>query len=55
IFDLIVEYYGELPIWDKTRPQANKEVFKMSKCSFNRAIGNLYKKKIINIKLSCRK
>ncbi|WP_046044545.1 RNA-binding virulence regulatory protein CvfB [Staphylococcus epidermidis] len=49
IFDLLVEYDGELPFWDKSSPDAIKEVFNMSKGSFKRAIGHLYKKKIINI------
>lgn len=49
IFDLLVEYDGELPFWDKSSPEAIKEVFNMSKGSFKRAIGHLYKQKIINI------
>ncbi|ARB77821.1 MULTISPECIES: RNA-binding virulence regulatory protein CvfB [Staphylococcus] len=49
IFDLLVEYNGELPFWDKSSPEAIKEVFNMSKGSFKRAIGHLYKQKIINI------
>ncbi|GAA6823365.1 RNA-binding virulence regulatory protein CvfB [Helicobacter pylori] len=49
IFDLLVEYNGELPFWDKSSPEAIKEVFNMSKGSFKRAIGHLYKNKIINI------
>ena len=43
IFDLLVEYDGELPFWDKSNPEAIKEVFNMSKASFKRAIGRLYK------------
>lgn len=49
IFDLLVEYDGELPFWDKSSPEAIKEVFNMSKGSFKRAIGHLYKNKIIKI------
>ncbi|MBU7216272.1 RNA-binding virulence regulatory protein CvfB [Staphylococcus gallinarum] len=49
IFDLLVEYDGELPFWDKSSPEAIKEVFNMSKGAFKRAIGHLYKQKIINI------
>ncbi|MCG3398601.1 CvfB family protein [Staphylococcus massiliensis] len=49
IFDLLVEYDGELPFWDKSSPEAIKEVFNMSKGAFKRAIGHLYKHKIINI------
>ena len=33
----------------KSSPEAIKEVFNMSKGSFKRAIGHLYKHKIINI------
>jgi|SRR5699024_10820109 len=49
IFDLLVEYDGELPFSDKSSPEAIKEIFNMSKGSFKRAIGHLYKKKIITI------
>ena len=35
IFDLLVEYEGELPFWDKSSPEAIKEVFNMSKGSLN--------------------
>ncbi|BAS46153.1 hypothetical protein SSCHL_1373 [Staphylococcus schleiferi] len=49
IFNLLVEYEGELPFWDKSSPEAIKEVFNMSKGAFKRAIGHLYKKRIINI------
>ncbi|UXU51473.1 RNA-binding virulence regulatory protein CvfB [Staphylococcus arlettae] len=49
VFDLLVEYDGELPFWDKSSPAAIKEVFNMSKGAFKRAIGHLYKQKIINI------
>lgn len=49
IFDLLVEYDGELPFWDKSSPEAIKKVFNMSKGSFKRAIGHLYKQKMINI------
>ena len=49
IFDLLVEYDGELPFWDKSSPEAIKEVFNMSKGSFKRPIGHLNKNKIIKI------
>ncbi|ARJ51819.1 S1 RNA-binding domain-containing protein [Staphylococcus lutrae] len=49
IFDLLVEYDGTLPFWDKSSPEAIKEVFNMSKGSFKRAIGHLYKQRLINI------
>ena len=35
IFDLLVEYDGELPFWDKSSPEAIKEVFNMSKVHSN--------------------
>ena len=46
---VIIEYDGELPFWDKSDPEAIKEVFNMSKASFKRAIGRLYKQKLIVI------
>ena len=49
IINLLVEYEGELPFWDKSSPEAIKEVFHMSKGAFKRAIGHLYKKRMINI------
>lgn len=49
IFDLLVEYDGELPFWDKSSPEAIREVFNMSKGAFKRAIGHLYKHKLIQI------
>lgn len=49
IFQLLVEYDGTLPFWDKSSPEAIKEVFNMSKGAFKRAIGHLYKQRIINI------
>jgi predicted RNA-binding protein (virulence factor B family) len=52
IFDLLVEYDGELPFWDKSSPEAIKEVFNMSKGAFKRAIGHLYKKKLLTLKLA---
>ncbi len=48
-FDLLVEYDGELPFWTNQALKRLKEVFSMSKGSFKRAIGHLYKQKIINI------
>ncbi|MEJ7398420.1 RNA-binding protein, partial [Staphylococcus epidermidis] len=45
----LVEYDGELPFSDKSSPEAIKEIFNMSKGSFKRAIGHLYKNKIITI------
>ena len=34
-----------ITFWDKSSPDAIKEVFNMSKGSFKRAIGHLYKKR----------
>lgn len=40
---------GFLPLHDKSSPEEIEEELEMSKTSFKRAIGNLYKKKLINI------
>lgn len=49
IMAMLDEYDGELPFSDKSDPEAIKEVFNMSKGSFKRAIGKLYKNKQIKI------
>lgn len=49
ILTMLNEYGGELPFSDKSDPEAIKEVFNMSKGSFKRAIGRLYKNKRITI------
>ncbi|UBH07553.1 RNA-binding protein [Macrococcus armenti] len=49
ILTMLSEYGGELPFSDKSDPEAIKEVFNMSKGSFKRAIGRLYKNKRIII------
>ncbi|RXK19203.1 S1 RNA-binding domain-containing protein [Macrococcus sp. DPC7161] len=49
ILALLNEYEGELPFSDKSDPEAIKDVFNMSKGSFKRAIGRLYKQKRIII------
>lgn len=49
IMKMLEEYDGELPFSDKSDPEAIKEVFHMSKGSFKRAIGKLYKNKKISI------
>lgn len=49
ILRLLEEYGGELPFSDKSDPEAIKEVFNMSKGSFKRAIGRLYKNKRVVI------
>jgi predicted RNA-binding protein (virulence factor B family) len=43
------ESNGYLPLTDKSPPQLIYDVFQMSKKAFKRAIGNLYKRKLINI------
>lgn len=49
ILSMLDEYGGELPFSDKSDPDAIREVFKMSKGSFKRALGKLYKEKKIVI------
>lgn len=49
ILTMLNEYGGELPFSDKSDPEAIKDVFNMSKGSFKRAIGRLYKSKRITI------
>ncbi|MBQ5151704.1 CvfB family protein [Macrococcoides caseolyticum] len=49
ILTMLNEYGGELPFSDKSDPEAIKDVFNMSKGSFKRAIGRLYKNKRITI------
>ena len=41
---------GYLQLTDKSSPEAIKEMLKMSKKSFKKAVGNLYKQKLITIK-----
>lgn len=55
ILQMLEEYNGELPFSDKSDPDAIKEVFNMSKGSFKRAIGKLYKAKKITIEKDCIK
>ena len=49
ILTMLNEYGGELPFSDQSDPEAIKDVFNMSKGSFKRAIGRLYKSKRITI------
>src|SRR5699024_2334831 len=49
IVNLLVADEGELAFWDKSSPEAIKEVFNMSKAAFKRAIGHLYKNQMITI------
>lgn len=48
IYDMLVEKKS-LPYNDKTDPETIKEVFQMSKKNFKKAIGSLYKSKVILI------
>lgn len=48
IYDMLVEKKS-LPYNDKTDPETIKEVFEMSKKNFKKAIGSLYKSKVILI------
>ena len=41
------KHKGQMPITDKSDPQLIYETFKMSKSSFKRALGSLYKEKIV--------
>lgn len=49
ILDKLKENKGFLPLSDKSPPELIYEVFGMSKKNFKKAVGNLYKKKKINI------
>ncbi len=49
ILDKLKAAGGSLPFNDKTDPQTIQQNFKMSKKSFKRAIGNLFKKRLIQI------
>jgi len=41
---------GFLPLTDKSSPEAIKELLQMSKKNFKKAVGNLYKQRVISIK-----
>lgn len=49
ILDILKNSNGFLPFNDKSNPEEIKEVFEMSKKSFKKAIGSLYKKRIIGL------
>ena len=49
ILDKLSRNHGKLPINDKSSPDSIKFHFEMSKKAFKRAIGNLYKQKVIVI------
>jgi len=50
ILDELTAHSGFLPLNDKSSPEEIKVRFEMSKKAFKKAIGSLYKKKMINIK-----
>ncbi|MFI2742335.1 S1 RNA-binding domain-containing protein [Zhouia sp. PK063] len=50
ILDVLKDYEGFLPLHDKSDPEEIKETLEMSKKAFKKAIGNLYKQKMIAIK-----
>ena len=50
ILDELEDHNGYLNITDKSSPEKIKAVLKMSKKSFKRAAGNLYKQRQIDIK-----
>ena len=49
ILDILKDSNGFLPFNDKSNPEEIKETFEMSKKSFKKAIGSLYKKRIIGL------
>lgn len=49
IKEYLIEHDGYMPYYDKTSPEVISEVFQMSKAAFKRAIGTLYKEKVIVI------
>jgi predicted RNA-binding protein (virulence factor B family) len=49
VLDKLNQNNGELEVGDKSSPEVINHVFGMSKKSFKKAIGSLYKQKIISI------
>lgn len=49
IYEKLKENDGFLPLHDKSSPEEIAEIFEMSKKSFKKAIGKLYKKRLIRI------
>ena len=49
IMDYIETHFGVIPFSENTEPEVIERVFKMSKSAFKRAIGSLYKDKLIII------
>ena len=50
IMEALETHHGQLPLHDKSSPQAIKEALNMSKAAFKRAIGRLMKEGVIEIK-----
>jgi len=49
ILDALNKSGGRLPVGDKSSPEEIKEAFDMSKAAFKRAIGHLFKERLIEI------
>jgi len=49
ILEALEDHSGFLPLYDKSSPEAIKETLEMSKKNFKKAIGSLYKQKLITI------
>lgn len=50
LWDMLQENDGYLPFTDKSDPEAIRSKFKMSKKVFKKALGSLYKQKIVELK-----
>ena len=49
LLKLLKEQGGELPVGDKSSPEKIKELTGMSKNEFKRAVGNLYKQRLVQV------
>ena len=49
LLKLLEEQGGELPVGDKSSPEKIKELTGMSKNEFKRAVGNLYKQRLVQV------
>lgn len=50
VMDVLNDNSGFLPLHDKSNPEEIKELLEMSKKSFKKAVGSLYKQRLIEIK-----
>lgn len=50
VLDIIKKQGGSVPYHDKSNPEEISRVFKMSKKAFKRALGNLYKNRLVVLK-----